>query len=90
MQNPDERQPACPARGIDQALTRAAEIAGKRGGQVWLAHRLGVTQQAVSLWSRRGWVPTNRADEIQQLTGVPARELMNPRLVKMLADKVAA
>lgn len=79
--------------GIEKAVKRAAELDGRRtswGGQSWLAHRLGVTQQAISTWLRRGWVPTNRADEIQQLTGVPARDLLNPRLVRMLTEKVAA
>lgn len=80
------------ARAVKIAQEKAAndsQFTGK-SGQGWLARRLGVTQQAVSSWLRRGWAPTNRADEIQQLVGVPARELLNPRLVKMLGSKVAA
>lgn len=69
--------------GIEQAIEKV-------GNQTVLATKLGVTQQAVSSWRRRGWVPTMRADEVSQISGVPARELMNPRLVRMLESKVAA
>lgn len=56
--------------------------------QAALAHRLGVTQQAISAWELRGWAPTKRCDEISQLTGVPARELMDPR-VRAMVEKIA-
>lgn len=83
--------------GIRKAIEQVAPVTlgkGKRRRtvtkQAALAHRMKVSQQAVSSWVRRGWVPTKRADEIEQLTGVPARELLDPRVVKMLAGKVAA
>lgn len=60
----------------------------KAGGQAVLAGRLGVSQQAISLWVRRGFAPLKRTDEIAQVTGVPARELMDPRVRKMV-EKVA-
>lgn len=57
------------------------------GGQVKVGEKLGVTQQAVSSWVRRGFVPLMRADELAQISGVPARELMNPRVVRMVEPK---
>lgn len=54
------------------------------GSQVKLARLLGVTQQAVSTWVRRGWVPVRRAVEIEHLLGVPRHELVDPRLVDIL------
>lgn len=74
----EKRTPA----GIERAIAAL-------GNQTVLATRLGVTQQAISSWRRRGWVPTMRADEIAQISGVPARDLLNPRLAQMLAPKVA-
>lgn len=82
------------AKGIERAVQIAQDKAASddqftgRSGQGWLAKKLGVTQQAISVWLCRGYVPTNRADEIEQLTGVPARELLNPRLVKMLGERI--
>lgn len=64
--------------GIEQAI-RAA------GSQVLLAKALGVTQQAISAWLRRGWVPLRRAQEIEALYGVPRASLISPR-VRDLVD----
>lgn len=50
------------------------------GTQVHLSRLLGVTQQAVSLWLRDGWVPVRRALEIEEQLGVPRARLINPRL----------
>lgn len=49
------------------------------GGQVALAKRLGVSQQAVSEWLRRGWVPLLRAREIEIIYGIPREKLVDPR-----------
>jgi DNA-binding transcriptional regulator YdaS (Cro superfamily) len=63
--------------GIDQAIARV-------GTQTALASRLGVTQQVVSLWARRGWVPVQRAAEIEHHTGVLRQSLIKPALRELL------
>jgi DNA-binding transcriptional regulator YdaS (Cro superfamily) len=60
--------------GVDQAIKRA-------GGQVALAAQLGVSQQAISVWRRRGWVPLRRVAEIEAQFGVPRAELLNPTVL---------
>lgn len=54
------------------------------GTQAKLAEGLGVTQQAVSIWLRRGWVPLRRAQEIEALLGVPRARLINPRIADLV------
>jgi DNA-binding transcriptional regulator YdaS (Cro superfamily) len=49
-----------------------------------LAEKLGVTQQAVSTWVRRGWVPLRRAIEIEMHYGVSRARLINPRIVDLV------
>ncbi len=49
-----------------------------------LAQKLGVTQQAVSEWQRRGWVPPRRAVEIEMHFGVPRMSLVNPRVLELV------
>ncbi|NYT44587.1 helix-turn-helix domain-containing protein [Alcaligenaceae bacterium] len=62
----------------------AAVVAAK--GQTLLAAHLGVSQQAISKWLRRGWVSPTRAQEIEALYGIPRKKLMNPKLVALLQD----
>lgn len=50
------------------------------GGQAALARQLGVSQQAVSKWVRRGFVPVNRVVEIEAQFGVPRHRLIDPKL----------
>jgi transcriptional regulator with XRE-family HTH domain len=83
-------------QGMVQAVEAMPPVVATRDGrrvtlskQEALAHRLGVSQQAISSWARRGWAPLKRCDEISQITGVPARDLMDPRVRKM-AEQVAA
>lgn len=45
------------------------------GGQVALANALGVKQQTVSDWAKRGRFPTLRVLAIEKLTGFPRHEL---------------
>jgi len=59
------------------SLDRAIERAGSR---IAFANALGVTQQAVCQWVRRGWVPPARALEIEDLYAIPRAELMKPEL----------
>ena len=69
-------QPIQPS-GIADALAQA-------GNQVALAERLGVSQQAVSIWLRRGWVPVRRALEIEAQFGIPRARLISPRLADLV------
>lgn len=66
--------------GIERAVKMA-------GGQAELAARLdpAVTQQAISKWVARGWVPIDRAVEIGLLFDIPIGELASATLVKALS-----
>ena len=68
--------------GIEEAIVAA-------GGRSLLAQRLGVTVQALCQWVQRGWVPAQRAIEIEQLYGVPRSRLLKPALAALLAAPVA-
>lgn len=59
--------------GISEALRLT-------GSQTKLAKSLGVTQQSVSLWLRRGYVPLLRAREIEMLYGVARQRLVSPKV----------
>ncbi len=65
-------------RGIDQAVSLA-------GSQAKLGELLGVSQQAVDKWCRRGYVPLARAIEIHHQLGVSRRVLVDPELVSALS-----
>ncbi len=66
--------------GIEQAVQKA-------GGQADLAAvlRPAVTQQAVSKWVARGWLPADRAVEVEKLYGIALRDLVSPTLAKVLS-----
>lgn len=74
--------------GIEQAIAKAAEQAqagGKtRSGQVQLAEELGVSQQLISRWVIRGWVPPERVVEIEALYGISRKLLLKPSLVDLV------
>jgi len=55
------------------------------GGIFAFARKLGITHQAVYHWKRRGWVPLERAVEIEQHFHVPAGSLIKPLLREALA-----
>lgn len=63
--------------GIDRAVIAA-------GGRRPLAAKLDVTEQAIAQWVARGWVPQERAVEIEEMFGVPRRTLLKPSLVALL------
>jgi DNA-binding transcriptional regulator YdaS (Cro superfamily) len=63
-------------------IKKAIELAG---GANALAHKLGVTHQAIYTWSHRGWVPIQRAIQIESLFGVPRENLLKPELAAILA-----
>lgn len=64
--------------GIARAVLEA-------GSQDKLARGLGVTQQAISIWLDQGWVPLRRAEQIEQKFSIPRAELVNPKILEILA-----
>lgn len=68
-----EQQEVKGKTGIEKAVDAA-------GGQVKMAAALGVTQQAVSFWVRRGYVAPLRAIEIEMQWGVPRIELISQKI----------
>jgi len=66
---------------ITTTLRRAVDFAD---GVPRFAHALGVSHQVVYQWLRRGWVPPKRAAQISALYGVPAAELINPALRRVV------
>lgn len=68
-----------PKRGIDEAVEAA-------GSQEKLAQALGVTQQSVAKWVKRGYVPLDRTLEVEGLFGVSRKALADPKVVELLSD----
>lgn len=64
-------------RGIDKAVELA-------GSQQELARQLGVSQQAISEWVQRGYVPVGRVIEIEATYGVSRLDLVDPQLRDLL------
>lgn len=62
-------------------IKRAVEVSGS---QAKLAEKLGCTQQLISIWLGRGYVPVERVVEIEQATGVSRNSLINPKLLNLL------
>lgn len=63
--------------GIEQAIKVA-------GSQVALATMVGCTQQNISFWKRQGYAPVLRTLQIEQLTGVPRTQLLDPRVLRVI------
>lgn len=63
--------------GIDKVIDAA-------GGQTALAEVLGVSQQAVSLWQKRGYAPVGRIDQLANSFNVPREELIDPRVMALV------
>ena len=62
-------------------IRKAIEAAG---GEVALADLCGVTQQAVSKWKQRGYVPLRPVDRATQITNmfrIERKELIDPALL---------
>jgi DNA-binding transcriptional regulator YdaS (Cro superfamily) len=66
---------------ISNGVARAIRAAGS---QQKLAAHLGVSQQAISAWLERGWVPLRRAQEIETSLGIPRGTLINPRIADLV------
>ena len=64
--------------GIEQA----AAFCGSQSG---LARALGVTPQYISLSIKKGFISPKYAAEIEHLTGVDRRSLVDPKLLRMIA-----
>jgi DNA-binding transcriptional regulator YdaS (Cro superfamily) len=64
-------------------IKKAIEMAG---GANALAAKLGVTHQAVYVWLRKGWVPSQRALQIEHLFDIPRAELFKPELAALFAS----
>lgn len=67
-------------RGVDDLLKAAG------GTQDLLAAAMGRTQQTVSLWLKKGYMPPNRAREAEGMFGIPKRRLINPELLDLIGD----
>lgn len=68
--------------------TGIQEACDKMGGQKFLAAALGVTQQGVSDWVKRGCAPSYRIQAIVELTGVDPKRLADPSLLQALGESV--
>jgi DNA-binding XRE family transcriptional regulator len=66
-------------RGIDRAIEAA-------GGVVALAKAIGVAHQVITRWKKDGYVPAKRVATVAAMFNVPARDLMDPRLVELASD----
>jgi len=62
-------------------VQRAVDIMGSHAK---LGDPLGISRQAVAQWALQGYVPWERVAEVHTLTGVPKRDLIDPRLRDLL------
>ena len=69
-------------KGIDRAIMQA-------GGQRKLAERLGITQQTISYWRKKGGVPINRVAEVEAVTGVERDQLLPAMVLDALTSAKA-
>lgn len=69
---------------VVETRTGIAHAVVLAGSQKALADALGVSQQAVSEWETKGWVPLERATEIEALYGIPRVHLIDPKIVDTL------
>lgn len=69
-----------PLAGIDKVIDAA-------GGQTALAEVLGVSQQAISKWQKRGYVPADRVDQLANSFSVERTELIDPRAIALIQGR---
>jgi hypothetical protein len=66
--------------GIGEAVIRAK-------GQTALAKTIGVRPQVVQRWVRVGYVPDEWVEKVEELYGIPAERLCNPKLLRPVSRK---
>lgn len=64
-------------RGIHAAVIAA-------GSQAALARAIGTSEVAIHKWVKQGWVPKDRAVQIEQMFGVPRSQTLEPKLLQLL------
>lgn len=69
-------------------LTGIADAVLRAGSQTELANKIGVSQQVISKWLKRGFVPLARVVEIEAEYGIPRARLANPRLTSLVDSGV--
>ena len=69
------------------SVSKASDVAGSQRA---LALALGVSEQAVCVWVKQGWVPLRRAQQIEALYGMPRTDTMNPRVRELVGSGVGA
>lgn len=76
--------------GIEQVYRLAAQHDPSAGALAVISRLLGVSKQAVCQWGRKGWVPPQRALELEEYFGVDRKLLLKPELrlmVEALAEQ---
>lgn len=68
----------------EAVTTGVADAIQAATSQELLAEKLGVSQQAVSAWLVQGFVPKNRAIEIEANYGIPRARLVDPKLLDLV------
>jgi hypothetical protein len=85
LTEPLQRRRAVPRS--QQALILHAAIL-KAGGILKFRAALGVSHQAIYHWMKKGRVPLIRAAKIEELYGTPARDLIDPAIVRALSSDI--
>lgn len=70
----------------DVYATSIYKAVEKAGSVAKLAAAVGVSRQAAYDWLTRGWAPSRRAIQIEELYGIPRAEVMNPTLRATLSS----
>jgi DNA-binding transcriptional regulator YdaS (Cro superfamily) len=74
----------------NQLSTGIAAAVAAAGSQIILGQQLGVSQQAINIWCKRGWVPLMRAGQIEALYNISRTRLANPKIVALLGTTTKA
>lgn len=70
---------------LDKQRENIKALIIKAGSQKAIGTQLGISQAAVSKWLVRGYVPLDRAAELEALYGVKREHLINPRVTQALS-----
>lgn len=69
----------------EERMTALSDAIQRGGGIIKFAERMGLSHQAVYHWRKRGWVPPQRAAQIEEIFGIERGLLMHPSLVVYLS-----